>query len=106
MIDQKWSPREIPTIAANVTTRLTAGTRITTLYRRPRAMPARALITANSMSKLEYPRIRNLCDAERRPSRRWQSDQMPFVIAGTRACPQLGDIFTRTDQNQTRNAVL
>ncbi len=25
---------------------------------------------------------------------------------GTRACPQLGDIFTRTDQNQTRNAVL
>jgi hypothetical protein len=24
----------------------------------------------------------------------------------TRACPQLGDIFTRTDQNQTRNAVL
>jgi NitT/TauT family transport system permease protein len=25
---------------------------------------------------------------------------------GARACPQLGDIFTRTDQNQTRNAVL
>ena len=24
----------------------------------------------------------------------------------TRACPQLGEIFTRTDQNQTRNAVL
>jgi hypothetical protein len=23
-----------------------------------------------------------------------------------RACPQLGEIFTRTDQNQTRNAVL
>ena len=24
----------------------------------------------------------------------------------TRACPQLGEIFTRTDQNQTRNGVL
>ncbi len=27
-------------------------------------------------------------------------------LHGTRACPQLGDIFTRTDQNQTRNGVL
>jgi len=27
-------------------------------------------------------------------------------VGSPRACPQLGDIFTRTDQNQTRNAVL
>jgi hypothetical protein len=28
------------------------------------------------------------------------------VKCEARACPQLGDIFTRTDRNQTRNAVL
>src|SRR6266849_4360744 len=48
MIDQKWSARAIPTIIANIMANVTAGTRITTLYRRPSAMPARTLIIANS----------------------------------------------------------
>jgi len=29
-----------------------------------------------------------------------------YMVSGPRACPQLRDLFTRTDQNQTRNAVL
>src|SRR5260370_33287333 len=48
MIDQKLSPRAIPTIVANIMSKATAGIRIMTLYRRPRAMPANALIIANS----------------------------------------------------------
>src|SRR5215470_12486944 len=47
IIDQKWSPRAIPIIIANVITKATARIRIMTLYRRPSAMPANALIIAN-----------------------------------------------------------
>jgi len=29
-----------------------------------------------------------------------------YLTFGIRACPQLGELFTRTDQNQTRNGLL
>jgi hypothetical protein len=47
-IDQKRSACATPIIIANNMAMVTAGTRIKTLYRRPRVTPARTLIIANS----------------------------------------------------------
>ena len=88
MIDQKWSPRAIPTIAANVTTRLTAGTRITTLYRRPRAMPAKTLITANSniqVGNTQKSETSVMQNAVRHGPGRATKCRRPATIAGTRS---------------------
>jgi hypothetical protein len=35
-----------------------------------------------------------------------EAAEAEIKAAEARACPQLGEIFTRTDQNQTRNGVL
>ncbi len=48
MSERSPSPRAIPTIIANNMTKATAGMRITTLYRRPSAIPARNAGNANS----------------------------------------------------------
>jgi hypothetical protein len=69
MSERNRSSRAIPTIIANNTTRLIAGTRITTLYRRPSAIPAR---------KADQPQTRCMV------SSRVRADQLVGALA--RAC--------------------
>jgi hypothetical protein len=60
-------------------------------------------VTCEDLSDIEREfKAAVLAQGERYIRTRWGWQIRPR----SRACPQLGDLFTRTDQNQTRNAVL
>src|SRR6266404_2673677 len=76
-IDQNLSPRVTPKIAADNMVKVTAGTRIITLNRRPSAAPARTwIITISSaivFSRFQTPTM----SAPQRPTQRRSADQRP-----------------------------